>query len=100
MNIDKATVERCIALLSGAGKYERQWKRLSDMDEPDLEETWTFTTHPMDLLTPLIAPQPTEAEKLVNEWLGGCWDESDTDYVRLAQFILDKRDWATSCTKP
>lgn len=84
MTIDKATVEHCIALLRGAGEYQRKW--------PEPLEVWTFTTHPIDLLAPLIAPEPTEAEKLVNEWLGGCADENDTDYVRLAQFILDKRN--------
>lgn len=92
MTIDKATVEHCIALLRGAGEYQRQWKRQPYHADPEMLETWTFTTHPMDLLAPLIAPEPTEAEKLVNEWLGGCWDENDTDYVRLAQFILDKRN--------
>lgn len=89
--IDPATVQRCIELLKGTGRYDKQWKRLSDMDEPDIEETWTYTTHPMDLLAGLLPkPEPTEAEKLVDAWLGGNMDDSDTDYVKLAQFILDR----------
>lgn len=89
--IDPATVQRCIQALRGTGQYDKEWKRLSDMDEPHLVESWTYTTHPMDILAALIKPEPTEAEKLVDEWLGGNMDEDDQDYVRLAQFILDKQ---------
>lgn len=92
--IDTATVERCIELLRGTGEYGRSTKRISDFEEPHQVETWTFTTHPIDLLRSLIVPEPTEeseAEKLVSEWLGGGTVDGDEDYVRLVQFILDKQ---------
>lgn len=92
--IDTATVQRCIELLKGTGEYRRviHWDQPSRTSET--RETWTYTTHPMDLLTGLLKTEPTEAEKLVDAWLGGNMDEDDQDYVRLAQFILDtqKRD--------
>ena len=88
--IDTATVQRCIELLKGSGEYRRviHWDQPSRTSET--RETWTYTQHPMDLLVGLLKTEPTEAEKLVDAWLDGNMDEDDQDYVRLAQFILDR----------
>lgn len=92
--IDTATVERCIELLRGHGEYDGRLGRT--MSEPTLVETWTFTTHPMDLLRGLIVTK-TEAEKLVSEWREYRDPEDDyglfgrDDMNTLAQFILDKQ---------
>lgn len=98
--IDTATVERCIKLLRGHGEYKRQWGRQPYRSDPELVETWTFTTHPMDLLRGLIVTK-TEAEKLVSEWREYRDPEDDyglfgrDDMNTLAQFILDKQQPAT-----
>lgn len=92
--LDPATVQRCIEALKGTGRYERQWERLSDMDDPDLIESWIYTTHPMDILAALLKPEKSEAEKLVDEWDGSPETtpaHERRDYLSLAQFILDKQ---------
>jgi len=89
--IDAATVQRCIEALKGSGEYRRDWKRRPYHPGPgELVETWTYTTHPMDILAALLhPPEKSEAEKLVAEWL----DTSDVNdsYRELVQFILDKQ---------
>lgn len=94
--IDTATVQRCIELLKGTGEYRRviHWDQPSRTSET--RETWTYTTHPMDLLAGLLEPEPTEAEKLVSAWAEDAANLLDADYwyeelVELAQFILDKQ---------
>lgn len=95
--LDPATVQRCIEALKGTGRYDKQWKRLSDMGDPDLIESWTYTTHPMDILADLLKPKPTEAEKLVDEWKveagysSSFGDFDIDDMLELTQFILDKQ---------
>lgn len=89
--LDPATVQRCIEALKGTGRYDKQWKRELNQRDSELIESWTYTTHPIDILAGLLKPEPTEAEKLVDAWLCGNMDEDDQDYVRLAQFILDKQ---------
>lgn len=91
--LDPATVQRCIDALTGTGKYGYAFERISDFEPPVRVEQWTYTMHPMDVLRGLLEKDErrTEAEKLVDEWLGGNMDEDAQDYVRLAQFILDKQ---------
>jgi len=93
--IDPATVQRCIEALKGSGRYDSQWKRQRYQRDVELIETWTYTTHPMDILKGLLPPpEKSEAEKLVDEW-AEFWGikriEGREDYVRIAQFILDKQ---------
>jgi len=89
--IDPATVQRCIEALKGSGEYDRQWKRqLYQRGAGELVETWTYTTHPMDILKGLLPPpEKSEAEKLVDEWLES--SNPNDSYAGLAQFILDKQ---------
>lgn len=89
--LDPATVQRCIEALKGTGRYDVKWDMLGYAGALRKVESWTYTTHPMDILAGLLKPEPTEAEKLVDAWMGGNMDEDDQDYVRLAQFILDKQ---------
>lgn len=92
-NIDTATVQRCIEALKGTGEYNRQWQwKNYGTAAMELLETWTYTTHPIDVLQALIKPEKTEAEKLVDEWMaenGIARCDDKRDLINVAQFVLD-----------
>jgi hypothetical protein len=90
--IDAATVQRCIEALNATGEYDRQWKRQPYTRGPgELIETWTYTTHPIDILKGLLPPpEKSEAEKLVDEFFRDRTATQVSD-VALVQFVLDKQ---------
>lgn len=93
--LDPETVQRCIDALKGTGRYDKQWRRTPYQRDAELVETWTYHQHPIDILAGLLKPEPTEAEKLVDEWDGdpdvAANDPERRNYLSLAQFILDRQ---------
>lgn len=74
VTLDAETVERIVEML---GAYHVK------------QHGYLFTQNPIDVLRSLaIAPEKTEAQKLVDAWLSS--REPDAGYVHLAQFVLEK----------
>lgn len=93
--LDAATVQRCIDALKGSGVYRKEWRSGELNRYAELIETWTYTTHPMDILKDLLPPpEKTEAEKLVDKWIEKAKPApigvgNMADLIRFAQFALD-----------
>ena len=84
MNLDIDTLNHCIAALEGKGAYSRVFKR-EGYDEVTLAETWTFTTHPIDILKELL-PKPATVIGIATRNLMAGEILTESDYVPYREF--------------